>query len=86
VTDGFSNPVVGGGGALIRESIHSPDYVTGVSGWSVMRDGSAEFNDLEFRGTFFGADVVINSGGAFSSSPFPGREGTTRSGIPTCQA
>jgi hypothetical protein len=65
VTDGFSNPVVGGGGALIRESIHSPDYVTGVSGWSVMRDGSAEFNDLEFRGTFFGADVVINSGGAF---------------------
>lgn len=48
---GFNNSVVGGQGTLVRESIHSPDYVPGVSGWTINRDGSAEFNGVTFRGT-----------------------------------
>ena len=46
---GFGNPAVGGS-TLIRDSIHSPNYVTGVSGWSIMRNGDAEFNQGRFRG------------------------------------
>lgn len=45
----FSNPIVGGT-TLIRPAIHSPDFVTGVSGWSINKDGSAEFNDVVIRG------------------------------------
>lgn len=46
----FSNPVVGGV-KLIREAIQSPNYVTGVSGWTINRDGSAEFNNVTIRGS-----------------------------------
>lgn len=46
----FNNPLVGGeGGELIRDSIKSPDFVTGVSGWIIRRDGSAEFNNVDIR-------------------------------------
>src|SRR6266540_2524625 len=38
----FTNPIVGGT-ALVRPAIKSPNYVPGVSGWSINRDGSAEF-------------------------------------------
>ena len=47
----FSNPIIGGGGALIRDSIQSPDYVAGTTGWAIKRDGSAEFNDVAIRGS-----------------------------------
>lgn len=45
----FSNPIVGGT-TLIRPAIHSPDYVAGVSGWTINKDGTAEFNDVVIRG------------------------------------
>ncbi len=45
----FSDPIVAGS-TLIRPAIKSPDYVAGVSGWSINRDGSAEFNDVLVRG------------------------------------
>lgn len=45
----FSNPIVGGT-TLIRPAIHSPDYVPGVSGWSINKDGTAEFNNVVIRG------------------------------------
>jgi hypothetical protein len=47
----FTNPIIGGGNALIRTEIKSPDSVTGVSGWSIKKDGSAEFNDVNVRGS-----------------------------------
>jgi hypothetical protein len=53
----FRNPVVGGGGGLIRNWIQSPDFVTGVSGWQIARDGTAEFNDVLVRGT-----LEVNNG------------------------
>ena len=46
----FSNPIVGGAGSLVRQSIHSPDYVAGVSGWTINKDGTAEFNSTAIRG------------------------------------
>ena len=39
------DPVVGGN-VLRRPAIASPDYVPGVSGWSINASGSAQFNNL----------------------------------------
>lgn len=47
---GFSNPITGGQGALIRPAIKSPNYVPGVQGWTINRDGTAEFASGQFRG------------------------------------
>jgi hypothetical protein len=47
----FGNPIVSGLGNLIREQIQSPNFVTGVSGWQIRRDGTAEFLDLIARGS-----------------------------------
>jgi hypothetical protein len=47
----MSQPVIGGGGGLIRNWIQSPDFLAGVRGWRIARDGSAEFNDVTVRGT-----------------------------------
>lgn len=71
MTTPFNDPVVGGQGALIRQWIKSPDYVPGVSGWQIARDGSAEFNNLVIRGTFFGLNFEINQSGAFFYSGVP---------------
>lgn len=57
MTSGFSNPIAGGGGALIRPSLHSPDYVAGVSGWTINKDGTAEFNSITVRGK-----VILGTG------------------------
>lgn len=45
----FRNSVVGGD-TLVRAAIQSPNFVTGVSGWTIKRDGSAEFNNVTIRG------------------------------------
>lgn len=64
VTDQFSQ-------FLRLAFLRSPNYVTGVSGWTVNQDGSAEFNNLTIRGTFFGSRFIINSAGAFFYSGAP---------------
>src|SRR5215475_711890 len=69
MTGGFNNSIVGGVGNLIRTFIRSPNYVTGVSGWTINKDGSAEFNNLTIRGTFQGTLFVINNNGAFFYFP-----------------
>jgi hypothetical protein len=61
MTQGFSNPIAGGGGALIRPSLHSPDYATGVSGWSINKDGTAEFNGILIRGTIILGNGTTNT-------------------------
>ncbi len=72
----FSNPVTGGQGGLIRPAIKSPNFLTGVSGWTVNRDGSVEFNNGVFRGTltastFMGTDFIISAAGQFFYSGTP---------------
>lgn len=66
----FANQILGGAGTLIRKMIKSPNYVPGVSGWTINKDGTVEFNNGTFRGTitsgaFKGTDFIINSDGAF---------------------
>lgn len=61
----FRNPLVGGV-TLIRAAIQSNPYVAGVSGWSINRDGTAEFNNGTFRGslgvgTAPGARFIVNN-------------------------
>jgi hypothetical protein len=48
---GFSNPIAGDGGALAYPSIHSPNFESGVQGWSINKDGTAEFSSTVLRGT-----------------------------------
>jgi len=48
---GFANPLVSALGRLIRAQIQSPNFVTGVSGWRIGRDGVAEFLNLIARGS-----------------------------------
>lgn len=79
----FSNPITGGQGTLVRPAIKSPDYVPGVSGWSINRDGSAEFNDLDIRGVFTGDSFVMNADGLFFYSPTPGAGNLVGSWTPT---
>jgi hypothetical protein len=67
---GFTNPVFGGN-TLIRPAIRSPNYVAGVSGWSINRDGSAELNNLTIRGVFNGTNYTINNMGLFMYSGAP---------------
>lgn len=45
----FSNSILAGS-KLVREAIQSPNYVTASSGWSINKDGTAEFADLTARG------------------------------------
>ncbi len=52
----FTDPILGGESVLVRQAIRSADYVPGVSGWSINRDGSAEFNDVTVRGELYVTD------------------------------
>lgn len=66
----FQNPIVAGT-TLVRQAIQSPDFVAGVSGWIVRYDGSAEFNNLNIRGsgvfgTVGGQRVEISNTGVVS--------------------
>lgn len=54
----FSNPIVGGT-TLIRPAIQSPNYSAGVAGWSINKDGTAEFNNVVIRGTNVIDAVVV---------------------------
>ncbi len=51
----FSSDVVAGT-VLIRDAIQSPNYVAGVSGWTINADGTSEFNDVTVRGELFVTD------------------------------
>jgi hypothetical protein len=51
MSGGFTNAITGQNGSLIRQQIMSPNFVTGVSGWIIRKDGSAEFNGALFRGS-----------------------------------
>jgi hypothetical protein len=53
---GFQNPL-NAGQTLILGSLHSPNYVTDVSGWSINKDGSAQFNSV----TIIGNSVIVNN-------------------------
>lgn len=65
---GFSDPIVGGIGTLIRQYIQSPDFIHAVSGWSINEDGSAEFNNIFARGDIDATSITVPAG---ADSPNP---------------
>ena len=69
---GFSNPVVNDINVLIRLAIKSPNFLTGISGWTINKDGSVEFNNGTFRGTVSAATIV----GSLIESATSGRRTT----------
>ena len=74
MSEGFSDPVTAGDD-LVIPAIQSPNFVSGVSGWAVFRDGSAQFNDVTVTGgTVTGTDGILSPAGTFwySGPPAPG--------------
>ena len=65
--EGFTNAIIGGAETLIRSAIKSVNYIMGVSGWRITRDGDAEFNDATIRGTVIAGNgtVTLNNLGVF---------------------
>jgi hypothetical protein len=53
---GFSDPITGSDGQLLIAAIESPDYVPGVSGWRIGKDGTVDVNSGTFRG-----DVTVGT-------------------------
>lgn len=71
MSGGFQHDIAGGQGNLIVTALQSPNFVAGSAGWQVAKDGSAQFNNLTIRGTFFGTDFILNSSGLFFYSGTP---------------
>jgi hypothetical protein len=63
---GYANSILGGMSNLIRAAIRSPNYAPGVTGWTVNKDGSAEFNNLVVRN-----GQIISGSALYYSSPTP---------------
>lgn len=61
---GFSNPVVGGQGSLVRPQIKSPDFnLAAKTGWAILRDGSAFFFNVTASGVVTANSVIIDGAG-----------------------
>jgi hypothetical protein len=63
----FSNPIVGGT-TLVRPAIKSPNYSAGSAGWSINKDGSAEFNNIVIRS----GEVISGTALYYSGTPAAG--------------
>jgi hypothetical protein len=75
---GFSNPIIGGGGALVYPSIHSPNFDVAVPtssptpSWAILKNGLAYFFGLILQGgTITGPDYIFNAQGLFFYSSTP---------------
>jgi hypothetical protein len=57
-TSPFANPITAGN-VLVQPAIQSPNFVSGVSGWAIFENGSAQFNNI----TLTGGSVIVSGGG-----------------------
>jgi hypothetical protein len=55
----FTNPILAGD-QLVRSGIESDNYVPGVSGWRIARDGAAEFDNVGIRGDLWVPTIIYN--------------------------
>ena len=67
---GFSNSIVTKLGQIVAKSIRSPNFQHGVSGWSINKDGSAEFHDVSIPAGSGG--TVVTFGPTAPGSPNTG--------------
>jgi hypothetical protein len=58
----FRDPIVAGV-TLVRDAIQSRNYVTGVSGWTINSDGTAEFSNVIVRADLQSANYVAGVAG-----------------------
>jgi len=70
----WDDPFAAGDGTIIFPALKSPNYVQGVSGWMINRDGTVEFDSGVFRGDLVITDPVTGSGIEIHSVPFGGVE------------
>lgn len=56
----FNNSIIGGT-KLLTPAIRSPNYIAGVQGWSINRDGTVEFASGTFRGPVIVIDPVTQA-------------------------
>lgn len=59
----FRNSILAGV-TLIREAIQSQNFVTGVSGWQIAADGTAEFADLTIRSSDGTSSTIVLANGS----------------------
>jgi hypothetical protein len=59
---GFNKYQINAKGQLVIQALLSPNFVSGVSGWEIRKDGSVEFNDGVFRGTIVNGGLFIYNG------------------------
>lgn len=62
----FGNDILAGL-KLIRDAIRSPNYDPGVAGWSINRDGTAEFNNIVARGEIEASKLIAQAPSGDSS-------------------
>src|ERR1035441_1342231 len=63
VGEGFATPIVAGQQLLIP-SIQSPGFLSGSTGWSIMKNGTVEVNNGTFRGLLQAGSIVAGSIGS----------------------
>jgi hypothetical protein len=54
----FTDPIIAGE-ELTRQSLKSDNYIPGVSGWRIARDGAAEFDNLGIRGNLWVPSISL---------------------------
>lgn len=61
----WADPIAAGDGSLIFPQVKSPNYVAGVSGWILKRNGDVEFGNAVIRGSFTAdsGNITLNNGG-----------------------
>jgi hypothetical protein len=62
ILEGFSKWFVNAAGELVIKALSSPNFVSGVSGWTIRKDGSVEFNFGIFRGSIINGGLFVYSG------------------------
>lgn len=70
---GFASPVVSAIGEVIRDEIMSDNFVMGVSGWAILKNGNAYFYNITAEGNITSSAVVVEgaTGGVFIYSGIP---------------
>lgn len=66
---GWSNPIAAGDGSLVYPALKSPNFVTGVSGWCIFRNGNVEFAAGTFRGSVVVGVTTIDAFGVHVVGP-----------------